>query len=187
MNAKSLLAALLVTGALPLLGPGAGLSPAQARTDAPLSTLAPGMPITPTPLKGLDGTSYAVPSEGPEVLLFWSLYDAEPLPAMITSFRTLSEAYRGRVRFRAVNLDSKALVRDLPERVKARAAASKLPAPVLLDPLRHSRDEFHLRRTPALVVLKDSRIEGFYSFAAAEDAETVARTLRRLVPAGPGR
>ncbi|MNK46341.1 hypothetical protein D3C87_651250 [compost metagenome] len=180
-------AALPLAAALTLLGLLAPLAPAEARMDASLSPLAPGMPITPTSLTGLDGKPYAIPSEGPELLLFWSIYDTKPLPAMFDTLRTLAETYPGRVRIRAVNLDSKALVRDLPQRVKERVAAEKATVPTILDPLRLSRDAFHLKRTPALVILKDARIEGFYSFAQAEEASDVVKTLRRLVPAGPGR
>jgi hypothetical protein len=180
-------AALPLAAALTLLLPFAPLAPAEARMDASLSPLAPGMPITPTSLTGLDGKPYAIPSEGPELLLFWSIYDAKPLPAMLDTLRTLAQSTQGRVRIRAVNLDSKALVRDLPQRVKERVAAEKMTVPTVLDPLRLSRDAFHLKRTPALVILKDARIEGFYSFARAEDASDVAQTLRRLAPAGPAR
>ena len=155
--------------------------------DASLSSLAPGMPITSTALTGLDGKSYAIPSEGPEVVLFWSIYDAEPLTKMLDTLRKLESSYKDRVRFRAVNLDSKALVRNLPDRVKARAAAEKLATPMILDPLRYSRDEFHLKRTPAMVVLKDARIEGYYSFEHPEDAQIVELNLRRLAPATPRR
>lgn len=179
--------ALPLAAALALLHPLAPLAPAEARKDASLSPLAPGMPITPTSLTGLDGKTYAIPSEGPELLLFWSIYDPEPLPAMFDSLRTLAQTYRGRIRIRAVNLDSRALVRDLPRRVTERAAAEKTGVPTLLDPLRRSRDAFHLKRTPALVILEDARIEGYYSFAHAEDASRVAETLRRLAPAGPRR
>jgi hypothetical protein len=156
--------------------------PAWAHSDASVSSLAPGMPITPTSLVGLDGKSYTIPSEGPEVVLFWSLYDAQPLPSMFAMLQKLDHAFKGRVRFRAVNLDSKALVRNLPDRVKARAASVKPAAPMILDPLRYSRDEFHLKRTPAMVILKDARIEGFYSFDHAEDARIVEDTLQRLAP-----
>ena len=160
----------------------AAAPPAWAHSDASVSSLAPGMPITPTSLAGLDGKAYTIPSEGPEVVLFWSIYDAQPLPSMVAMLQKLEHAFKGRVRFRAVNLDSRALVRNLPERVKARAAAVKLAAPTILDPLRRSRDEFHLKRTPALVILKDARIEGFYSFDHAEDSPIVEATLRRLAP-----
>lgn len=175
VNVRALIAALIVAAALP----------ASAHMDASLSSLAPGMPITPTSLVGLDGKPYAIPSAGAEVVLFWSIYDAQPLTRMFDTLQKLEDAYRGRVRFRAVNLDSKALVRNLPDRVKARAATAKLDAPLILDPLRYSRDEFHLKRTPAMVVLKDARIEGYYSFEHAEDAQIVDLTLRRLASARP--
>ncbi len=179
--------AALTTAALTAAALAAAPPPARAHMDASLSSLAPGMPITSTTLPGLDGKTYAIPSEGAEVLLFWSIYDQAPLPAMFAALRKLAASFDGRVRFRAVNLDSKALVRNLPDRVKARAAAEKLTLPMVLDPLRYSRDEFHLKRTPAVVVLKDSRIEGYYSFDHAEDAEIVALTLRRLASASPRR
>ena len=174
---KALTTALLLAAALP----------ASAHMDKSLSSLASGMPITSTSLTGLDGKSYAVPSEGPEVVLFWSIYDAEPLAPMFETLRRLEGTYKGRVRFRAVNLDSKALVKNLPDRVKARAAAAKLTVPLILDPLRYSRDEFHLKRTPAMVVLNDARIEGYYSFEHPEDAQIVELTLRRLASATPRR
>lgn len=148
--------------------------------DDSVSSLAAGMPVTPTSLIGLDGKSYALPATGAEVVLFWSIYDREPLPAMFDSLRKLAASYQGRARVVAVNLDSKAIVKNLPGKVKARAAAERASFPMILDPLRYTRDEFHIKRTPAVVVLKDGRVDGYFSYDHSEDAHIVDLSLRRL-------
>lgn len=163
--------------ALSLLAPAA-----QAHMDDSVSSLAAGMPVTPTTLTGLDGKSYTLPASGPEVIVFWSVYDPQPLPAMFDTLQKLSGPYRGRVRMTAVNLDSRALVKNLADRVKARAKAERLGFPMVLDPLRYTRDEFHIKRTPAVVILKDGRVEGYFSFDHPEDATIVELNLRRLAP-----
>lgn len=158
-------------------------APALAHQDDTLCALAPDMPVRAVQVKTLDGETLALPGTEPTLVLFWSVFNPIPLPALAVAAEQLATAHRGRLRVVGVNLDSRALVSHLEEKVRARARALRMTFPQAMDPLRYSRDAFSLRRTPGAILVAGGRLVGVFSFDHPQDGVLLDALVRKTLEA----
>lgn len=181
-NSRPFFTALLLSAVL--LGWGA---PAIAHQDDTVCALPPGMPVKEAQVRLLDGKPLTLPGTEPTLVLFWSVFNPTPLPALAQAAQKLATSHPGRLRVVGVNLDSKAIVSNLEQKVRTKARALGMSFPQALDPLRYSRDAFSLRKTPGAILVSEGRIVGVFSFDHAQDGPLLDALVRKTLEARPKR
>ncbi len=161
--------------------------PALAHQDDSVCALPPGMPVRDAQVRLLDGKSLPLPGTQPTLVVFWSVFNPSPLPALAQAAQKLAASQPGRLRVVGVNLDSKAIVSNLDQKVQTKARQLGMTFPQALDPLRYSRDAFGLRKTPGAILVSEGRIVGVFSFDHEQDAPLLDALVKKSLAARPKR
>ncbi|HEY9854460.1 MAG TPA: hypothetical protein V6D05_01895 [Stenomitos sp.] len=156
-------------------------APARAHQDDTLCALPPDMPVRDTQVRTLDGKPLLLPGTAPTLVLFWSVFNPIPLPALAQASQQLATSYAGRLKVVGVNLDSRALVSHLDQKVRAKAHDLGMSFPQAMDPLRYSRDAFSLRKTPGAILVSGGRVVGVFSFDHAQDGVLLDALVRKTL------
>lgn len=139
------------------------------------------MPVRDVQVRTLDGKTLALPGTDPTLVLFWSVFNPTPMPALAQAAQKLAATHSGRLRVVGIDLDSKAIVSQLDQKVRTKAKELGMTFPQALDPLRYSRDAFSLRKTPGAILVSEGRVVGVFSFDHAQDGPLLDALVRKTL------